>query len=232
MEIPASKTRRGLPIAGSLFGLIGLLELGWVWMENIKASPCGKPFAEHYFSIPSLLGFILGLIAIRKINHKAPISLVGDVRAIILAGGKRLAILGVVASVPGLLLTIASFLLCGLMESHKFGRESSALQTLRTIHNNQAQFLAIHSRFATLEEMATSGMIDHVYASGHPVSGYIYSSSDVSADTYCAHADRANDKCGSRDFIVCEDGAIRFIESKTKGTVRRDEGTPLMGASP
>jgi hypothetical protein len=37
--VPASKTRRGLSIAALLFGLIGLLKLGWVWMEYIKASP-------------------------------------------------------------------------------------------------------------------------------------------------------------------------------------------------
>ena len=111
------------------------------------------------------------------------------------------------------------------------GRESSAIQTLRTIHNYQAQYYGLHSRFATLEEMAASGMIDAVYASGRPISGYVYSSSDVTAETYCAHADRANDKCGSRDFIVCEDGAIRFVESEDKGTVRRGEGGALVEVS-
>ncbi|MCI0660716.1 MAG: hypothetical protein L0220_06555 [Acidobacteria bacterium] len=61
-EIPEIKTRKSLPISALLFGSIGLLELGWVLMENIEASPCGKPLTQHYFSIPSLLGFSLGLI--------------------------------------------------------------------------------------------------------------------------------------------------------------------------
>ncbi|MCI0393062.1 MAG: hypothetical protein MOB07_30390 [Acidobacteria bacterium] len=230
MEIPASKTRRGLPIAASLFGLIGLLELGWVWIDNINASPCGRPLTDDYFSIPSLLGFTLGLIAIRKNNREAPISLAGDVNPATLIGWRGLAILGVVVSIPGLLLTIASFRSCGL-EDVKVGRESAALQTLRTIHIIQAQYSELHSRFATLEEMAAGGMIDAVYASGRPISGYVYSSSDVTAETYCAHANRANDKCGSRDFIVCEDGVIRFVESETKGAVSRGEGKPLGGAS-
>ncbi len=40
-------------------------------------------------------------------------------------------------------------------------------------------------------------------------------------------ADRASDSAGWRGFILCEDGIVRFIESKTRGTVRRGEGTPM-----
>jgi hypothetical protein len=217
-----------LPVSALLFGLIGLLELGWVWMETIKASPCGKPLTEHYFSIPSLLGFTLGLIAIIKNNHKAAPSLVDNVRGAIRTGRKWLALIGIIASAPGLLITIASLPSCGMMIDHF--RESAAIQTLHTIHNYQEQYLTIHSRHATLEELAESLMIDAVYASGRPISGYVYSSSDITAKTYCIHADRANDKCGSRDFIVCEDGIIRFIGSKNKGALRRGEGQPV-GAS-
>jgi hypothetical protein len=57
----------------------------------------------------------------------------------------------------------------------------------------------------------------------HPIAaanGYVYSSSDITAKTYCVHADRANEKCGSRDFIVCEDGVIRFIESENRGAAK------------
>jgi|SRR5215831_1210058 len=228
-DVPANKTRRALPIAALLFGLIGLLELGWVWMENIKASPCGKPLTEHYFSIPSLLGFMLGLIAIIKNGYESPVSLGEDVRAANRTGAKRLAILGVIASAPGLLITIASLPSCGMMIDRP--RESAAIQTLRTIHDYQAQYFTIHSRFATLGELAASGMVDAEYAGGRPISGYVYSASDMTAKTYCVHADRANDKCGSRDFIICEDGIIRFIESENKGAVRRGEGKPI-GTSP
>jgi len=222
-DVPANKTRRGLPIAALLFGLIGLLELGWVWMENIKASPCGKPLMEHYFSIPSLLRFMLGLIAIIKNNRDAPVSLGEDVQAAIRTGGKRLAILGVIASVPGLLLTIASLPSCGIIRD--YSRELAAIQTLHTIHQNQTQYHNLHSRFATLEELAANEMIDAAYAGGRPISGYVYSASDITAKTYCVHADRANDKCGSRDFIVCEDGIIRFIESKKKAQCGEARGS-------
>jgi len=227
-DAPTSKTRRGLPVAALLFGLIGLLELGWVWMENIKASPCGKPLTEHYFSIPSLLGFTLSLIAIIKSDHEAPASSAENVQIAIRTDRKRLAIIGAIVSAPGLLLTIASLPSCGILID-RF-RESAAIQTLRTIHNSQAVYYATQSRFATLEELAASGMIDAEYARGRPISGYIYSSSDITAKTYCVHANRANDKCGHRDFIVCEDGIIRFIESENKGSARRGEGKRIGGS--
>jgi hypothetical protein len=228
-DAPASKIRRGLPVAALLFGLIGLLELGWVWMENIKASPCGKPRTEHYYSNPSLLGIMLSLTAIIKDNLNTPVSSGEDVRAAIRAGGKRLAILGVITSAPGLLITIASLPSFSIYLTHHC-RESAPTQTLRTIHNSQAQFQAAKQRVGTLKELNEAGQIDSSYANGSSVYGYIYSSSNTTAETYCVHADRANDKCGSRDFIVCEDGIIRFIESETKGTVRRGEGQPI-GAS-
>jgi len=228
MEIPANNTRRSLAIAASLFGLIGLLELGWMLMENIKAGPCVRLLTEPYFSIPSLLGFTLSLITTIKYNSEGPLLLTGDVQTAIWPAGKRLAIFGVIASAPGLFLTIASLPSCGF--HHEPCRETTTINILRTIHQDQATYYATCSRFATLEELAAFGLMDSEYASGRQVYGYIYSSSDVTAETYCAHADRANDKCGQRDFIVCEDGIIRYAESKVRGAVKRDEGTPLSEA--
>src|SRR5262245_3995535 len=228
MEIPVSKPRRSLAIAASISGLIGLLELGWALMENINASAWGRLLTKPYFSIPSLLGFTLSLITTIKYNSEGPLLLTGDVQTAIWPAGKRLAIFGVISSAPGLFLTIASLPSCGF--HHGPCRDTTPINTLRTIHQNQATYYATKSRFATLEELAEFGLIDQAYASGRPVSSYVYSSSDVTDETYCAHADRADDKCGRRDFIVCEDGIIRYTESKVRGTVKRDEGTPLSEA--
>jgi hypothetical protein len=219
-EAPKSKTLRNLSIAALIFGLIGLLELGWLWRENINASPCGRPLTKDYFSISSLLGFALGLIAI------APISLAEAVQGAIWTGGKRLAILGMIASFPGLLIAVASLPSCSIYATHGC-RESGPIQTLRTIYNSQAQYYAVRSRFGTMEELNAAGYIDAAYANGSPTYGYVYSSSALTAETYCVHADRANDECGSRDFIICEDGIIRYSESKVKGAVKRGEGTPI-----
>src|SRR5262245_27750806 len=197
-------------------------------MENIRASPCGRPLAEYYFSIPSLLGFTLSLIVVIKSTPESPISLAKDVQAAIWPGGIWLAIFGVIASTPGLLLTIASLPSCGF--HHGIGREPGTINALSTIHQDQATYYSTKSRFATLEELAAFGSLDAEYAGGLHVSGYVYSSSGVTAETYCVHADRINDKCGNRDFIVCEDGVIRYNESDVRGTVKRDEGTPLSEA--
>jgi len=229
-EIPTSKTCRILPIAALLFSLIGLLELGWVWVENIKARTCGGPYTENYFSIPSLLGFTLSLIAIRKNHHGAPILLAEGIQAPIWTGGKLLAILGAVAGSPGLFLALASLPSCSIYSAPTGCRESGPMQTLRIIHNSQAQYYATCFHFGTLEELHATGYIEAALTDGSVTNGYVYSSSDITAETYCAHADRANDKCGSRDFIICEDGIIRYSESKVRGTVKRDEGTPLCEA--
>ncbi len=199
-------------------------------MENLKIRTCGGPYTQHYFSIPSLLGFALGLIAIKKNKPDEPVSLVNEAQTVRGNDGKRLAILGVIAGVPGLLLAIASLPSCSL-QICRIGRETAPINRLRTIHQNQATYYATLSRFATLEELAAFGLMDPAMANGRLIYGYVYSSSDVTAETYCVHADRVNDKCGNRDFIICEDGVIRFIESERKGTVRRGEGTSISEVS-
>ncbi|HEV2663482.1 MAG TPA: hypothetical protein VG324_01140, partial [Blastocatellia bacterium] len=148
----------------------------------------GQPLRETAYGIllfnPSLLGFTLGLIAIIKSARDTPVPSGEDARDAIRTGGKLLAIFGVIASAPGLLLTIVSLSSRDFHNHHRLGRESAAIQTLRTIHNAQAQYQTIHSRFATLEELAASEMLEAEYAGGRSVSGYIYSSSNITTETY------------------------------------------------
>src|SRR5262249_7877489 len=180
---PASRTQRILPIVALLFSLIGLLELGWLWMENIKARTCGGPYTENYFSIPLLLGFILSLIAIRKNHHGAPILLAEGIQAPIWTGGKLLAILGAVAGFPGLLLAIASLPSCSIYSAPTGCRESGPMQTLRTIHNSQAQYYATLFRLRTFAELQAAGYVDVPLGNGSVTNGYVYLTSDVTAET-------------------------------------------------
>ncbi|MCI0660717.1 MAG: hypothetical protein L0220_06560, partial [Acidobacteria bacterium] len=94
-------------------------------------------------------------------------------------------------------------------------------------HNNEMQFKALNLKFTTLEDLAESSLIDRTYAGGNAVGGYIYSSSGVSEETYCVHAIRVSDTVAHRDIVVCEDGIIRFVESKAPGVVKRGEGVAL-----
>jgi len=85
----------------------------------------------------------------------------------------------------------------------------------------------MNSRFATLKELAEARLIDQNYANGTVVTGFVYSSSSVSDKTYCVHAVRAGGATANRDFVICEDGIIRLVESKTPGVVKRGEGVAL-----
>ena len=134
----------------------------------------------------------------------------------------------IVVAIIGILAAVA---VPRLLETLRTGRESAAIQTLRTVHNSQAQFQATKQRFATLKELNEANQIDLNYANGTPVSGYIYTSSpEVTQDKYCVQATRQAATTASRDFNVIEDGTVRFVESKSPNAIPYGEGTPLAGA--
>jgi type IV pilus assembly protein PilA len=134
----------------------------------------------------------------------------------------------IVVAIIGILAAVA---VPRLLETLRTGRESAAIQTLRTIHNGQAQFQATKQRFATLKELNEANQIDSNYANGSPVSGYIYTSAaEVTQDKYCVQATRLATTTASRDFNVIEDGTVRYVESKSPNPVPHGEGTPLASA--
>ena len=226
-DATADKPRRGLAITAATLGLFNLLHVSWTAWDYLEAAPCGD---GQYFSIPSVLSLILGLTAWSKAKNGG-LGSINEATSSSRYSGKRLAIFGIVASTPAVVLSITNWEPWTSWHQHsKLGREVAAIKTLGTIHVIQEQYRVTNGRFATLEELAEAGLIDIEYAKGGPVAGYVYSSSDVSAGTHCVHADRANVRCSYKDFMVCEDGIIRYIEAKTKGTVRRGEGVPVFGA--
>ncbi len=134
----------------------------------------------------------------------------------------------IVVAIIAILATVA---VPRLLESLKTGRESSAMQTLRTIHNIQATYQGTKQRFGTLKELSEAGHINSNYVNGSPVSGYIYSSAaEVTQDKYCVQATRQAASTASRDFNVDESGTVRFVESKTPSPIPHGEGIPLAGA--
>ena len=193
---PQRQTRNGLAVASLVLGIISIPTLGLLGVGAITA-------------------IVLGSIALNRIKKEPAIH-----------SGKGMAIAGIITGVASLLLIAISGAIAVPQMIHglQHGRESAAIQTLRTIHNIEMNFEAINSRFATLEELAKSSLIDRNYSGGNAVSGYVYSSSSVSQKTYCVHAVRARDSVARRDFVICEDGVIRFAESKTPGMLNRGEG--------
>lgn len=130
----------------------------------------------------------------------------------------------IVVAIIGILAAVA---LPQLEKNLKLGRQTAAVQSLRTIHNAEAQFNALQGRFGSLKEMAEKGLIGANFASGNPVTQYRYTSPIAEADKYCVQATRQGSGAGYKDFNVIEDGQIRFIESTTVNPVPPGEGSPI-----
>src|SRR5262249_32962430 len=132
--------------------------------------------------VGAIAAIVLGAIALDRIRKEPAVY-----------GGKGMAIAGIITSVASLLLiavfgVLAAIAVPKLNENIKHERETAVLNSLRTIHNSEMQFRKLNSRYATLEELAESALLDLTYVGGNAVSGYIYSSSGVSEKTYCVHA--------------------------------------------
>ncbi len=199
---PERQTHKGMAIASLALGIISIPTLGLL-------------------VVGAVMGIILGAIALKNINQDPANH-----------GGKGAAIAGIVTSAISLGLVaiigvLAAIAVPKLNDSIKHGRETAAVNSLRIIHNSQMQFRQVNLRFASLEELAESELLDQTYAGGDAISGYVYLSSSVSSGTYCVHAERASGAVGYRDFIICEDGIIRFVASEAPAIVRRGEGKPL-----
>ena len=199
--------RKGLAITSLVLGIISVPTLGLL-------------------GVGAITGIVLGVRALNKIKQNPQAYT-----------GKGIAIGGIVTSAISLGLSfvlgiLAAIALPRLTEDFKFGRERAAVKALVTIHQNQAHYKATKERFATLRELEAAGLIDAVYVNGQSVNGYTYVESEVSGTTYCVHAERVSESTAHRDFVICEDGRLRYVESKKKGVVKRGEGTALDGDDP
>ncbi len=214
-------------IIALILSLLSIWELiidRWV---RVSGPACDKDVKAAFFSLASLLGFSLGYWVFNKIPRNRVYSLV---RRDWEAGhvGELIAVLSMSLATPALVLTISSTLAMWPESYRQHFRETDAIRTLRTIHSVQAQYQAMKDRFGTLKDLANAGLIESDYANGQSISDYGYSFSDVRADTYCARAYRVSPACGGLDFIVCEDGEIRFARTATTNILKRGEGMPLI----
>ncbi|MFN0108158.1 MAG: hypothetical protein ACKVZH_04825 [Blastocatellia bacterium] len=192
-----------------------------------RPAPCRKDDLPNFFSLAAVFGLLLGWWAFRRTTYDW-LQALAQHQKVTSYAGEWVAVLAMSVSVPALILTgesLPSF--TPLRYALEHGRETAAIQTLRTIHNNQAQYAAMKDCFATLTELNQAGLIDSEYANGRPISGYRYHSSDVTNGTYCVSAYRTRPTCGGRDFIVCEDGDIRYVESANARALKRGEGRLL-----
>lgn len=220
--------------SGSILAIIALLlsakslyDVSLNLEEHHKRIVCGADSGDLFFSAISFLGFALGwraLVKVRKVWFQVLATRRAD-------PGHRVewvAVLAMSLAMPAIGMTVSNLTDVSFMGCLRLSRETAAIQTLRSLHNNQMQFQAMNARFGTLKELYAAGLIDARYANGRALSGYEYSSTDVTADTYCVRAYRTAPSCQTRDFIVCEDGEIRYTETPTAAILKRGEGKPLV----
>jgi hypothetical protein len=192
------QTRKGLAVASLVLGIISIPTLGLLGVGAITA-------------------LVLGVIALKRIKKEPAIY-----------GSKGMATAGIITSAVSLLLIagfgmVAAIIAPRVIQGLEGRRETAALESLITIHTKEVQFSVMNSRFATLKELQEAGLLDQNYAKRAAASGYVLSTSSVSETTFCVHAVRASDSVARRDFVMCEDLTIRFVESKAPGLVKRGE---------
>jgi len=206
-EFQPPNLRKGLAIASLVLGIVSIPTLGLLVVGGVT-------------------GIILGAVALSKIKNNPQVY-----------GGRGLAIAGIITSAVSLVL-ICVFGILGAIavprvtDALKIGRETAAVKSLLSIHSYQMQYNKTKGHCGTLQELAEANLLDKAYLNNAVVNGYVYTESEVSTNSYCVHATRTSNSAARRDFIVCEDGNIRYVESTTKRTVRRGEGKLLGGSDP
>ncbi len=130
----------------------------------------------------------------------------------------------IVISIIGIMAAVA---IPKLLTFLKQGRETAAIQTLQEIHKNQAAYFSTKQKFTNLNDLAEAGFLGRNYGEGKTVSGYTYTSSDLTRNSFTVHADRAEDGSGDKDFNITEAGEVHQIIAVAKGTVPRGQGVLL-----
>ena len=120
--------------------------------------------------------------------------------------------------VVAIIAIIAAIAIPNLIEARKTGNETAAIGALRTISSVQAQFREgdrdndnILDYATALSELSTAGLVDNVLGGGVK-SGYSFGLSGSTFD-WLATATPVSTSTGTRNFMICTDGVVRFSSS-------------------
>ena len=120
--------------------------------------------------------------------------------------------------VVAIIAIIAAIAIPNLIEARKTGNETSAIGALRTISSVQAQFREgdrdndnVLDYAGSLTELSNAGLVDNVLGGGTK-SGYTFAMSGSTFDWECS-ATPVSTSTGTRNFIICTDGVVRFSGS-------------------
>jgi prepilin-type N-terminal cleavage/methylation domain-containing protein len=130
----------------------------------------------------------------------------------------------IVISIIGIMAAVA---IPKLLTFLKQGRESAAVQSLQQIHKYEASIFSTKQKFTNLNDLVEANLLGKNYGEGKTISGYTYTTTDLTKNSFTIHADRADNSSGDKDFSVSEDGDVRMIIAVEKGTVPRGQGVLL-----
>ncbi|MCZ6689386.1 MAG: hypothetical protein O7H41_07270 [Planctomycetota bacterium] len=119
--------------------------------------------------------------------------------------------------VVAIIVIIVAIVVFGMIEPPHTHNEIAAIGSLRAIASIQAQLhegdgeSRFHGYASSFEELSHVGLIDNILGSGSK-GGYVFALSGGTHEWYCT-ATPMSDRTGTRNFIVCTDGVVRFSTS-------------------
>jgi competence protein ComGC len=114
--------------------------------------------------------------------------------------------------VLAIILILISIVLPNISKQRKDANEAAAAANIRGLRDMENSFKNATGHFGTLAELANSGHLQD-QSIGRPPNtkqGYVYSSQNVSADSYQIFAVPVSPNSGVRSFCVDDSGTIKF----------------------
>jgi len=189
--------KKGLAIASLVLGIISFLTFG-------------------LFGILAIVGVIMAVVAMRRAKREPW-----------RYGGHGIAIAGLVLSITSLasavsMGVIAAIAVPNLLASARAANEGSAISSLRTISTAEATYQSNFHNFATLEELATNGLIYSRLGSGTK-NGYAFHIDTSNAEEFAVTGVPVSyGTSGRRSFYVDETFVIRGADKHGDPAVKLD----------
>ena len=228
--------------------------VGWSDVENCKA--CGAPLNQapvydtHYSHSDqsegqekglAILALVLGIIGFFTLG----IAYVGAIIGVVVAakamgrakrepwryGGRGMAIAGLVLNIMSLsslpIALIAAISIPNLLASRRAANEGSAIYSLRQISEAEAMYHSNFEKYATLEELATQGLINPGLGSGTR-NGYNFTveltTDEMNVAGFAAVAvPETYRSSGMRSFYVDETTVIRAGDNHGGPSTKMDD---------
>jgi type IV pilus assembly protein PilA len=135
---------------------------------------------------------------------------------------------------------IAAIAIPNLLSARKSANESAASGTLRTVATAEVTYMTNNNTYGTLANLAATGsnLIDSSIPAASSAAtakgGYYFGSPTATTSAYVVNATRSGLGAGDKDFVVTEDGVVRYKTDTTTNppaALTSTTGTLALGTS-